>query len=108
MENGRPLQATTNSFSPFRPRLQAVGRFGLGSAMLTPEVMVGGKFKLTEGVGNLGGFFFLAPLLNTAMETLGLDKDLDSRFVLLLSVGPDCHSGVLVCFKTSVFVPKLA
>jgi hypothetical protein len=71
MENGRPLQATTNSFSPFRPRLQAVGRFGLGSAMLTPEVMVGGKFKLTEGVGNLGGFFFSRPALEHCNGNFG-------------------------------------
>ena len=56
MENGRPLHATTNSFSPFRPRLHAVGRFGLGSTMLAPEVMVGGKFKLAEGGGTWGGF----------------------------------------------------
>ena len=41
------------------------------------------------------------------METVGLDKDLDSRFVLLLSVEPDCHSGVLSHFKTSVLVQSL-
>ena len=64
--------------------------------------MVGGKFKLTGRWGEFGGFF--APLLNTAMETVGLDNDLDLRFVLLLSVGLDCHSSVLVHFKTSVFV----
>ena len=46
--------------------------------------------------------------INTAMETEGLDDDLDSGFVLLLSVGPDCHSGVLVHFKTSVLVQSLA
>ena len=56
-------------------------------------------------MGEIGGFF--APLLNTAMETVGLDDDLDSRFVLLLSVGPDCHSGVLSHFKTSVLVQSL-
>ena len=54
----------------------------------------------------MGGIF--APLLNTAMETESLDEDLDSKFVLLMSVGPDCHSGVLVCFKTSVFISKFA
>ena len=68
--------------------------------------MVGGKFKLTGRWGEFGGFF--APLLNTAMKTMGLDDDLDSRFVLLLSVGLDCHSSVLVHFKTSVFVQSLA
>ena len=42
------------------------------------------------------------------METEDLDVGLDSRFMLPLSVGPDCHSGVLISFKTSVFVSKLA
>ena len=72
---------------------------------MVPVVMVGGKFKLTGRWGEFGGFF--APLLNTAMKTMGLDDDLDSRFVLLLSVGLDCHSSVLVHFKTSVFVQSL-
>ena len=75
--------------------------------MLVPVVMVGGKFKLTDFVGETWGGFF-APLLNTAMETMDLDVGLESRLVLLLSVGPDCHSGVLISFKTSVFVSKLA
>ena len=105
MENGLPLHAKMNSFSPFWPRLHAVTWLGLGSAMLVPVVMVGGRFKLTGWVGEVGGIF--APLLNTAMETEGLDVGLDSRFMLPLSVGPDCHSGVLVSFKTSVFVSKL-
>ena len=48
-----------------------------------------------------------APLLNTAMETEGLEVDLDSRFVSPMSVGSDCHSDVLVHFKTSVFVQSL-
>ena len=55
MENGRPMHATINSFSPLWPMLHAVGRFGLGSAMLVPKVMVGGKFKFTEGWGTWGG-----------------------------------------------------
>ena len=48
-----------------------------------------------------GGIYHgeFAPLLSTAMETLDLDFGLESRFVLLMSVGPDCHFRVLVASK---------
>jgi hypothetical protein len=48
----------------------------------------------------------LAPLLSTAMEAEDPDAGLGSRLVLQMSVGPDCHSGVLVSSKTQVFCSK--
>jgi hypothetical protein len=58
-------------------------------------------FTVGENCGEM-----LAPLLSTAMEAEDPDAGLGSRLVLQMSVGPDCHSGVLVSSKTQVFVPK--
>ena len=60
--------------------------------------MFGGKFEKMWVVGEICRGKF-APLLSTAMETLDLDFGLESRFVLLMSVGPDCHFRVLVASK---------
>ena len=67
----------------------------------------GGKYKLDFG-GRISFGENLTLLLNTAMEAMDLDDYLDSRLVLLMPVGPDCHSGVLVFFKASVFTSKLS
>ena len=60
-------------------------------------------FTVGENCGEM-----LAPLLSTAMEAEDPDAGLGSRLVLQMSVGPDCHSGVWVCFKTSVLASKLS
>lgn len=57
-----------------------------------------------HGWGGFWGEF--APLLSTAMEVKDLDTCLDSRLMLHLPVGPDCHSGVLVSSKNSAFVSE--
>ena len=74
--------------------------------MVLVSTSFGGKYKLDFG-GRISFGENLTLLLNTAMEAMDLDDYLDSRLVLLMPVGPDCHSGVRVASKLQFFSSKL-